>query len=62
MTAPDQDLDEIRGEFPHWHVWRGIAGILYARRMLSSPPRVVRAETPAQLHAAILAETARRPR
>jgi hypothetical protein len=29
-------------EFPNWHVWRGVAGVLYARRLLSSPPRVVR--------------------
>jgi hypothetical protein len=30
-------------EFPHWRVWRGVAGLLYARRLRSSPPRVVRA-------------------
>jgi hypothetical protein len=29
-------------EFPHWHVWRGVAGLFYARRPRSSPPRVVR--------------------
>jgi hypothetical protein len=29
-------------EFPHWHVWRGVAGLLYARRPRSSPPKVVR--------------------
>ena len=29
-------------EFPHWHVWRGVAGLLYARRPKSSPPKVVR--------------------
>ncbi len=29
-------------EFPSWHVWRGVAGLLYARRPRSSPPRVVR--------------------
>jgi len=31
-------------EFPHWHVWRGVAGLLYARRPRSSPPRVVRGQ------------------
>jgi hypothetical protein len=31
-------------EFPHWHVWRGVAGLVYARRMKSSPPTVVRGE------------------
>jgi hypothetical protein len=30
-------------EFPHWHVWRGVSGLLYARRPLTSPPIVVRA-------------------
>jgi len=29
-------------EFPHWHVWRGVAGLFYARRPRSSPPKVVR--------------------
>ena len=29
-------------EFPNWHVWRGVAGLLYARRPRSSPPKVVR--------------------
>jgi hypothetical protein len=31
-------------EFPHWHVWRGVAGLLYARRPRSSPPKVVRGQ------------------
>jgi hypothetical protein len=30
-------------EFPHWRVWRGVAGLVYARRLRASPPRVVRA-------------------
>jgi hypothetical protein len=29
-------------QFPHWHVWRGVAGLFYARRPRSSPPKVVR--------------------
>ena len=37
-----------------WHSWEGvIPPLLYARRLLSSPPRVVRATTPAALLAAI---------
>jgi len=28
-------------EFPDWHVWRGVAGLLYARQHSSSPPKVV---------------------
>jgi hypothetical protein len=31
-------------EFPHWHVWRGVCGLVYARRPRTSPPVVVRAE------------------
>ncbi len=36
-------------EFPHWHVWRGVAGLLYARRPRSSPPKVVRGQDAADL-------------
>jgi hypothetical protein len=39
-----------------WHTWEGVAGILYARRLLSSPPRVVRATTVDDLAAAIEAD------
>jgi hypothetical protein len=38
-------LGELEAEFPGWYCWRGIGGILYARRLLSSPPAVVRAAT-----------------
>jgi hypothetical protein len=31
-------------EFPQWHVWRGVSGLVYARRPRTSPPVVVRAE------------------
>jgi hypothetical protein len=30
-------------EFPHWHVWRGVGGLVYARRPRTSPPIVLRA-------------------
>jgi hypothetical protein len=36
-------------EFPHWHVWRGVAGLLYARRPRSSPPKVVRGQSTVDL-------------
>jgi hypothetical protein len=38
-------LEAIELDFPCWHCWQGVAGLLYGRRLLSSPPRVVRAET-----------------
>ena len=30
-------------EFPYWHAWSGVSGLLYARRPHTSPPVVVRA-------------------
>jgi hypothetical protein len=47
-------------EFPHWHVWRGVAGLLYARRPRSSPPKVVRGKDLTTLRDRIInAEVAR---
>jgi hypothetical protein len=47
-------------EFPHWHVWRGVAGLLYARRPRSSPPKVVRGKDTTALRERIIsAEVAR---
>jgi hypothetical protein len=31
-------------EFPRWHVWQGVCGLVYARRPRTSPPVVVRGE------------------
>jgi hypothetical protein len=36
-------------EFPHWHIWRGVCGLLYARRLRTSPPIVVRADSEVDL-------------
>src|SRR6266480_4572553 len=36
-------------EFPDWHVRRGVAGLLYARRHRSSPPKVVRGKSTVDL-------------
>jgi hypothetical protein len=44
------------GELPYWHVWRGVSGLLYARRLMSSPPRVVRGEDAVDLRDAIRRE------
>ena len=35
----------IRTEFPGWQAWRGPSGLFYARRLMTSPPTVLRAET-----------------
>ena len=50
------DLATVEADHPGWHAWEGVvAGVLYARRTRSSPPRVVRAASAAALAAAIVA-------
>jgi hypothetical protein len=55
VSAAPEDSDDapawwpFANELPHWHVWRGINGLLYARRAKSSPPLVVRGEDAADL-------------
>ena len=49
MTDPG-DLDDIPCG---WHYWRGVSGLFYARRKLSSPPVVLRAESLDELRAKI---------
>jgi hypothetical protein len=61
-TAVDESPDwwPYAPEFPHWHVWRGVAGLLYARRPRSSPPKVVRGKDFSSLRERIIsAELAR---
>jgi hypothetical protein len=43
-------------ELPDWHVWRGICGLLYARRRDTSPPVLVRGEDAVDLRDAIRRE------
>jgi hypothetical protein len=47
----DDELDDhpppwwpYAAELPAWYVWRGISGLVYARKLRSSPPLVVRGE------------------
>lgn len=37
-------LEDVQREWPRWHAWKGISGLVYASRSLTSPPAVVRAE------------------
>ncbi|HEY4850089.1 MAG TPA: hypothetical protein VII22_04805 [Streptosporangiaceae bacterium] len=46
-------LDDVRHEFPTWHCWQGIAGMLYASWRGASPPVLVRGEDPADLRDSI---------
>jgi hypothetical protein len=40
--------------WPAWHIWRGVIPCWYARRLMSSPPVIVRAPDLPGLDAAIL--------
>jgi hypothetical protein len=51
-------LDDIRGEFPAWHCWDGISGLVYAKLRGSSPVIVVRGENPRDLRDQIRRELA----
>jgi hypothetical protein len=46
QPAPHDPLAAIRGQFPGWEAWRGVSGLLYVRRRMSSPPVVFRGYTP----------------
>lgn len=56
---PDWWPVEYRVQYRGWWVWKGISDLVYARLMLSSPPRVVRAENPEALKDEIKAEIAK---
>lgn len=61
MEGSDEDgAARIRAEFPYWHPWRGVAGLVYARRPRSSPPKVVRAHNWTALREAIIKAEKRR--
>jgi hypothetical protein len=51
----DPTVAQLRREFPGWHVWKGIAGLWYARRLDTSPPIVVHDENTTELRAQIRA-------
>jgi hypothetical protein len=42
-------LADVEHEWPRWHTWKGISGLVYASRNLTSPPAVVRGEDPQDL-------------
>ena len=53
-SSQPSPLAPLFGKLPRgWECWVGVGGILYARRLKSSPPIVVRAADPAQLRDAI---------
>ena len=52
----DPDWWPYAAELPAWHVWQGISGLFYGRRLNTSPPLVVRGEDAADLRDAIRRE------
>jgi hypothetical protein len=46
-------LARVAADHPGWETWAGPGGVLYARRLLSSPPWVVRAPSAQALREAI---------
>jgi hypothetical protein len=46
-------LRRIERDHPGWHIWASVGGLVYARRLMSSPPLVYRASDPGQLEARI---------
>jgi hypothetical protein len=57
--APHDPLTVLRGQFPGWEAWRGVSGLLYVRRRMTSPPVVFRAVTVEELAAQIREHEAR---
>jgi hypothetical protein len=53
MSDLDTELKQLERDYPRWHTWRGVAGLLYARRPRSSPPAVVRSASVTGLRRAI---------
>jgi hypothetical protein len=53
MGAGELTAEDLEHEFPGWRVWLGISSLWYARRVLSSPPVILRAETLNELREAI---------
>ena len=49
MDYFDPSPEELEAEFPGWEVFWGIASIVYARKLLSSPPIVLRDENTTEL-------------
>jgi hypothetical protein len=52
-AAAADPLAALRGRFRGWQAWRGVSGLLYARRLRTSPPVIVRATTADDLAAKI---------
>jgi hypothetical protein len=57
--AIPERLAVIERNHPGWHTWLGVGGLLYARRLMSSPPVVYRTIDAGELEARIREHEAR---
>ena len=48
-----EELRRLESVYTDWHSWIGVGGILYARRVLSSPAKIVRGADTAALWAEV---------
>ena len=53
MTKEREIIARLEADYPDWHVWLGVSSLWYARRVLSSPPVIVRAANLTELREAI---------
>lgn len=60
MSPDELTQDRVAREFPGWHFWKGVSGMVYARWLKSSPPIVVRGEDWTDLRDEIRREISRR--
>jgi hypothetical protein len=53
MAVDREIIARLEADYPGWHVWLGVSSLWYARRVLSSPPVIVRATNLTELREAI---------
>ena len=53
MAVDREIIARLEADYPGWHVWLGVSSLWYARRVLSSPPVIVRAANLTELREAI---------
>ena len=53
MAVEREIIARLEADYPGWHVWLGVSSLWYARRVLSSPPVIVRAANLTELREAI---------
>ena len=49
QSTAEPTLEDVHAEYPRWHCWKGVNGLVYASRAKTSPPAVVRGEDPVDL-------------